>query len=338
MRSFLPALAAAATLTCWASDASVQAVPRNASLDDGLADYDPRDYVIGEGRGATSQVADSNALAEISKVFEVSVSQQTTMTESLHSATVNGKTQSSELSDFMERTTLKTSRVLSGAQIVKRRQEDTGWVSYAVLPKAQAITAAGQKATESATRVTRLSRIETPNKPVEEARRRYEILVAARQISTSNQELRVLGAAQVVPPITAADAELALRNWIRSQIPLGLVVEAPPGVRDELDALLTSTFTAQGLSVVKQKPGVLQIQARCTTASVDAGQPDVRIVRLGITLQATDSSGAQIANVGPIDVQGSGTNDAQAIKRALYLVRTRHISAFILTLLSQLLQ
>lgn len=330
---WLPLLA---FLACSAPAARARPVPGPADAATDLPDPDPRESVIGTGRGPTIEAAEAAARAEIAKFFSVSVEQRTTATDTSRVSTEKGRTSATESADLLQRTTVRTQRVLAGSEIVRRRQEGTGWVAVAVLHRARAIESARARAQESAERMQRLAAGQGKS-PLDEARRRYQVLEAAQQVEVSNQDLQVLGADPVAAPVRAADAELALREWVRSRVPVSITVEAPPAARTELEPLLESGLSALGLSLARGDAAVLRLAARCTVTPVDRGQPEVRFVRLTVYLDATDASGARIAQAGPLEAEGSGLDDTRAIQRALYLVRTRHLGVFLGSIVDRIL-
>ncbi|ROS01138.1 LPP20 lipoprotein [Sinobacterium caligoides] len=195
-------------------------------LDGADANYPDAVYLIAQGEGTTRSVSDNRALANLAKVFEVSVAdrsldfssaivgQQSDGQGGMHRVVENKQ----EVSRFVS---TDAQQQLRGAKIAERWQSEEGGLqhSLAVLEKAPAVSMFSQQiraADQNAQRAVDYARNDAPNvfaalSALEQARQRQ----VAR--ANDNNNLRVLTGTGISAKYSADDLETMIRQGL-SQI------------------------------------------------------------------------------------------------------------------------
>ncbi len=302
-------------------------------------EYPREEYLLGVGRGRSPQAAEDNARAEIAKVFEARVEQMTRETETYsEGSTSAGKEGWSRAIDVSQATATETEKVLSGVEIVERFEGPDGHAALAVLSRHDASERLWRRAKEMARRAEALiAKAREAGDPLEAARSYYQAARLLGLVETLNADLAVVAVRKPVEgPMGPGEAFQAFRGVVRDQLPVAVRVTGDDAER--IRAAVEGGLSERGvLLAAPDRPERILIRGRCTIRPTDRPPREYRFVRYEVTLEAVDTrTGTVWASVGPVSDDASGRTADQAVERAVFLVRERHLSKFLSDLFERL--
>lgn len=302
-------------------------------------DYPREEYLVGVGRGRSPQAAEDNARAEIAKVFEVRVEQMTRERETYsEGSTSAGGAGWSRAIDVSQATATETEKVLSGVEVVERFEGPDGHAALAVLSRHDASDRLWRRAKEVARRAEALiAKAREAGDPLEAARSYYRAARLLGFVETLNADLAVLAIREPVEgPMGPGEAFEAFRGVVREHLPVAVRVTGDEAER--IRAAVEGGLSERGvLLAAPDRPERILIRGRSTIRPTDRPPRDYRFVRYEVTLEAVDThSGTVWASVGPVSDDASGRTMEQAMERAVFLVRERHLSRFLSDLFERL--
>lgn len=296
------------------------------------ADYPREEYLVGVGRGRSHAAAEDNARAEIAKIFQARV-EQTTHERATYSETESSRAAGSwsRSIDISQATEVETSKVLSGVEIVARYEGPEGYAALAVLSRSEASDRLWRRAKELSDRATALiERAQQARDPLEAARSYYQAARLLGLVETLNQDIAVLA---VRRPVKAAmspgQAWDSFREVIRDHLPFTVAAEGEQAER--VKAAVEGALSERGVPLSSAgKRERIVIKCRSEFRPENRPPKEYKFVRFEVTLQALDTQeGTVWAAAGPISDTASGKTYEQAVERAVWLVRSKHIESFI---------
>lgn len=302
-------------------------------------DYPREEYLVGLGRGRSAQAAEDNARAEIAKVFEARVEQTTRETETYHEgSTSKGSRGWSRAIDVSQATATETEKVLSGVEIAERFEGPDGHAALAVLSRHDASDRLWRRAKEMERRaVALIAKAREASDALEAARSYYQAARLLGLVETLNADLAVLAVREPIQgPMGPGEAFEAFRGVVRDHLPVAVRVTG-----DEADRIRTAVegaLTGRGVPLAApDRAERIQVRGKSSIRPSDRPPREYRFVRYEVTLEAVDTrTGTVWASVGPVSDDASGRTTDQAVERAVFLVRERHLPTFISDLFERL--
>ncbi len=306
----------------------------------GQHDAYPREaYLVGLGRGRTLQAAEDNARAEVAKVFEARVEQVTRERETyVEGESSSGASGWSRALDISQATEVETGKVLSGVEIVERHEGPDGFAALAVLSRADASERLWRRARELVGRAEALlKKAREAGDPLEAARSYYQAARLLGLVERLNTDIAVLAVRPPVKgPMSPGEAFEEFRAVVREHVPVAVRVSGDEAER--IRAAVEAALTERGVPVAG--PGTqerLQVRGHSAMRFSDRPPREYRFVRYEVTLEAVDTrTGTVWASVGPVSDDASGRTADQAVERAVFLVRKRHLPQFMADLFERL--
>lgn len=302
-------------------------------------DYPREEYLVGLGRGRSPQVAEDNARAEIAKVFEARVEQTTREKQRyLEGETSAGSGGWSQAIDISQATEVETSRVLSGVEVVERWEGPDGCAALAVLSRREASDRLWQRARELVRRAEALiEAARAAQDPLDTVRSYYQAARLLGLVESLNADLAVLAVRRPIKgPMSAGEAFEAFRATARERVPV--VVRMTGDEADRIRAAVEAALTQRGIPIASaDQPERILVRGTSSIRPTDRPPREYRFVRYEVSLEAVDTrSGTVWASVGPVSDDASGRTADQAVERAVFLVRERHLPRFIEDLFERL--
>ncbi len=302
-------------------------------------DYPREEYVVGLGRGGSPQAAEDNARAEVAKVFEARVGQLTrereTYTEGRTSSGAGGW---SRAIDISQATSVETDKVLSGVEVVERFEGPDGHAALAVLSRADASDRLWRRARELVGRAEALlKKGREASDPLDAARSYYQAARLLGLVESLNTDLAVLAVRRPVQgPMSPGEAFEAFRGVVRDQVPVAVRVSGDEA--DRIRAAVEGALSERGVPIAGSgSQERLLIRGQSSIRPSDRPPREYRFVRYEVTLEAVDTrTGTVWASVGPMSDDASGRTADQAVERAVFLVRERHLPRFMADLFERL--
>lgn len=302
-------------------------------------DYPREEYLVGLGRGRSPQAAEDNARAEIAKVFEARVEQTTRETETyVEGSTSEGRGGWSRAIDVSQATATETEKVLSGVEIVERYEGPDGHAALAVLSRHDASDRLWRRAREMARRAEVLiAKAREASDALEAARSYYQAARLLGLVETLNADLAVLAVRKPVQgPMGPGEAFEAFRDVVRERLPVAVRVAGDEAGR--IRAAIEGALTERGVPIAApDRAERIQVRGTSSIRPTDRPPREYRFVRYDVTLEAVDTrTGTVWASVGPVSDDASGRTADQAVERAVFLVRQRHLPRFLSDLFERL--
>lgn len=302
-------------------------------------DHPREEYLVGLGRGRSPQAAEDNARAEIAKVFEARVEQTTRETETyFEGSSSEGRGGWSRAIDVSRATATETEKVLSGVEIVERYEGPEGYAALAVLSRRDASDRLWRRARELAGRAEALAgKARDAPDPLDAARAYYQAARLLGLVETLNADLAVLAVRRPVEgPMSPGEAFEAFRGVVRDHVPVSVRMTGDEA--DRIRAAIEGALTERGVPLAApDRPERILVRGTSSIRPSDRPPREYRFVRYEVTLEAVDTrTGTVWASVGPVSDDASGRTADQAVERAVFLVRERHLPRFLSDLFERL--
>jgi hypothetical protein len=300
-------------------------------------DHPRASHVVGLGRGTCQEAADNAARGEIAKVFEVRVA-ETTDQNAAYSETASAAGETwLRSADVVQAVRTEASRVLAGVEVVARHRGREGFVSLAALSRRKASDDLHTRAASHASRADRLvAEARKATDALDRARGYYQATLALVRLEVANRDLRVLGVrSPVEASARAADARAAFVEAVRTGVRFSLDVNGEDAAR--LKTALQSALTAAGVPVSEGPDARVAVTGSCGMRRNDRPPLEWVFVRYDLALTARDAkAGSVLAAAGPVSDDASGQTMDQALERAGFVVRSRHVEPFVRSVLDRL--
>lgn len=300
-------------------------------------DHPRASHVTGLGRGACQEAADDSARGEIAKVFEVRVTETTDQNAAYSEVASAAGGTWLRSADVMQAVRTEASRVLTGVEVVARHRGREGFVSLAALSRRKASDELHSRASSLASRADRLAaEARAARDPLAAARAWYQAALALVRLDVANRDLRVLGVrSPVEASVRSADARAAFVEAVRTGVRFSLDVTGEDAAR--LKTALQSALTAAGVPVSEGPDARVAVTGSCGMRRNDRPPREWVFVRYDLALTARDArAGSVLAAAGPVSDDASGQTFDQALERAGFVVRSRHVEPFVRSVLDRL--
>lgn len=265
--------------------------------------YSPNKYLVAIGEGDTRTAAENNALGNLTRIFESTVSAEQTVLENYYEMTNDDKTTTKNETAINQNVNVKSGQTLFNVQFSESYTDKKGRVhAIAYLDKQKTGQLYEERIENNAEKVVSYAKKaqEESNLP-----KKYSYLDAARTLVIGNQML--IAQLEIISPQFKDMLELnyvpeeiqeAWRNTAKS-----ITCEVNFTGNDELAEFLQGFLSDYGFSVVKEETPVLLIVGNIALEELDE-RNNVQYLRWKLDLSAIDSSGAKIITLSKSNREG----------------------------------
>jgi LPP20 lipoprotein len=299
-------------------DVSTGARPHWA--DAGESDDFPRaSYITGVGSADDETAASERARGEVAKVFSADVSAVSTVNESEANSTQNGKEAHSWSNDVAQKVRTTTKKVLEGVDIVARWKDPTGrYYALAALPKAQALLAITEKATEiDAEAAQYKAALAAATDPFGKAKAAAKLLALSKAQAGLAADNRVLGGG---PLASVFDTASVKSDAAAALAALDVLVAATGDGADSVQTAVVSGMNAVGLSAKSGASGDksdLTATAQVSVQEQDSGSSRWQRSRASATVGLVDGRTGKIFITFDVSAREDAVDAGEARRRAL---------------------
>jgi BMFP domain-containing protein YqiC len=288
--------------------------------DAGESDDFPRStFITGVGSADDENAASERARGEVAKVFSADVSAVSTVNESEANSTQNGQEAHSWSNDVAQKVRTTTQKVLEGVDIVARWKDPTGrYYALAALPKAQALLAVTEKATEiDAEGAKYKDALAAATDPFARAKAAAKLLALSKAQAGLAADSRVLGGG---PLMSVFDGATIRTQAAQALAALDVLVAVTGDGADAVQTAVVSGLNAVGLSAKSGAAGDkadLTATAQVTVQDQDSGSARWLRSRASAIIALQDGRNGKIFSTFDVSAREDATGESEARRRSL---------------------
>ncbi len=216
-------------------------------------------YLVGVGSGASRERAEELALASLAKIFQAEVSQKTTEWEKYLQTESRGKSHVEQKKAIEQITKVSTDKVLEGAEIVERGEEEGIFYALAVIDRLQSTASLTGRIKELDEKIRQaLDRARFSGNKLERIKHYRRALEAYPLRDAYQSDLRIVNikGEGIAPPISADAVLSEYKTWLAKHFLVNVQITGPQG--DQVEKGIIDSLAREGFVVVAGEGGNME--------------------------------------------------------------------------------